>query len=314
MLPSSQTILSRLKIRQIQLLVALDAGRSVRQAAASLHMTQPSASKLLQELEHSLGQQLFERHRRGMRPNAFGDIMIAHARLMLADFEHARLELAALAAGASGRVRIGGVISAIPFLIARAVVQLKRKLPALSVSIDANTSNVLVPLLLQGELDVLIARPLTSGTRMELDYEPLIEEKLVVVCRIDHPLLQARNLTLSDLADWTWTLLPANSPMRQVLAPMFAEITRLRPIDVVETSSMMTMAAMLQAGDMLAVMPEDVANYHITRGLLARVEVLLPPVMGSYGIVTRRDRPMSPGVAAFLRELRDVLRARTDAL
>jgi hypothetical protein len=34
--------------------------------------------------------------------------------------------------------------------------------------------------------------------------------------------------------------------------------------------------------------------------------------MGSYGIVTRRDRSMSPGVAAFLRELREVLRLRAD--
>jgi DNA-binding transcriptional LysR family regulator len=309
-MPDTPAILARLKTRQLLLLAALEDSGSIRQAAARLRIAQPAASKLLQELELAVGQKLFERHRRGMRANIFGAIMIQHARLVLADFENARHEIAALAAGASGLLRLGGVISAIPVLIARAVVRLKRRLPALEISIDVNTSDVLVPRLLQGALDVLIARPLPLRARDELIYEPLIEEPLTVVCRPGHALSGVAKVALADLACWTWTLLPAGSPMRRVLAPVFAEITRDRPIDVVETSSMLTMAAMLQESDMLAVMPEDVAAYHIERGLLARVGIALPPVMGAYGIVTRRDRPASPAVRAFLDDLREVLAAR----
>jgi DNA-binding transcriptional LysR family regulator len=70
--------------------------------------------------------------------------------------------------------------------------------------------------------------------------------------------------------------------------------------------------ALLQESDMLAVMPEDVARYHVARGLLARVPVVVPPVMGGYGIVTRRDRPLLAGVTAFADSLRAVLRESRD--
>lgn len=307
MIPDTQSLLLRLKSRQLLLLLALDGHRSLRQAAAALRTTQPAATKLLQDLEEAVGVPLFERHRRGIRPNAFGAVMIQHARLMLADLDHARIELEVLASGGSGRLRIGGVSSAIPFLIARAVIRLKETRPRLVVSIDVNTSDILAPALARNELDVLVARPVILGGEHEFDYEPLVDEPLTVVCRVGHPLLSAGGLALSDLSEWTWTLLPANSPMRQVLAPIFAEITRHNPIDVVETSSMLTMSALLQESEMLSVLPEHVARYHIERGLLARVPVALPPVIGSYGIVTRRDRPRSSNVAAFIAELKRIV-------
>jgi DNA-binding transcriptional LysR family regulator len=307
---AGSAILRRLKSRQTLLLVALDEARSLRKAAASLNMTQPTATKLLQDLEHTVGLALFDRGRRGIQPTVYGEVMIRHARFMLADLERARLELDALASGATGRLKIGAVISAIPFLLARAVARLKRENPGLFVSIDVGTSDALVPALAKGELDILLARPLVLADRPEFDYEDLVDEPLRVVARVGHPLASAGRLAVKDLADWPWALLPAASPMRKVLAPVFAEMGPRHPHDVVETSSMMTMVALLQESDMLAVMPVDVADFNVKHGLLARLPVALPPIMGSYGVVTRRDRPVPPGAIAFLRHLKDSMADR----
>ena len=306
-IPDSLTLLHRLKSRQILLLLALNDEGSIRKAANRLHVTQPTASKLLQDLEDTLGLRLFERNRRGIEPNDFGVIMVNHARLILSDLDHACLDLTALASGATGQVRIGCILSAVPFPMARAIARLKAKLPGLSVSVDVSTSNLLIPELLQGDLDVLIARPLSLLGQTDLDYEALLDEPLVITCGTDHPLVSREDLTLADLADWSWVLLPTSSPMRKVLAPILAEISGRQTLNVVETSSMMLMAALLQESDMLAVMPQAIARYHSERGLLCQVKLTLPPVMGAYGIVTRRNRPLFSGVAAFLRELRAVL-------
>ena len=263
------SILRRLKSRQMLLLIALHEVKSLRKAAAMLNMTQPTATKLLQDLEHNIGLPLFDRGRRGMQPTNYGDVMIRHARLVLADLNRTRLELEALSSGATGQIKIGAVISAIPFLLARAVAKLKRQHPRLFVSIDVGTSDALVPALAKGELDVLLARPLVLADRPEFNYEELIGEPLHIVSRVEHPLASAASVSLQDLAPWPWTLLPAGSPMRKVLQPVFAEIGPGQPSDVVETSSMMTMIALLQESDMLAVIPADVTDFNVRHELCA---------------------------------------------
>ncbi len=297
-------LLRHMKSAHLLLLVALGEASSLRQAAASVNMTQPTATKLIQDLEATVGFALFERSRRGMRPTAYGDVMIRHARLMQMEIIRTRAELDSLSKGTSGTIKIGAVISAIPFLLAKAVAALKQQYPGLQVSVDVNTSDVLVPALLNGQLDVLLARPLVLSDRSEFDYIELIDEPLKVVARKGHPLTMKKSVTVRELGGWPWTLLPAGSPMRKVLAPVFAEMRLPGPQDIVETSSMIMMVTLMHESDMLAVIPGDVSDFFIRQDFLDEVRVKLPSVMGSYGIVTRRDRPITPAVEAFLAQLR----------
>lgn len=305
-------MLRRLKSRQLLLLIALSEARSLRKAAAALNMTQPTATKLLQNLENNVGLALFERGRRGMQPTIYGEVIIRHARLVLADLNRTRLELQSLSSGGTGRIRIGAVISAIPVLLARAVARLKQQHSGLSVTIDVGTSDALVPALAKGELDVLLARPLVLADRPEFNYEELTEEPIQIVARAGHALAASERLRLGDLAGSAWTLLPPGTPMRKVLEPIFAQIGPGEPRNVVETSSIMTMIALLQESEMLAVMPADVTNFNTRHGLLCRLPISLPPIMGSYGIVTRRDRPLSPSTTTFLQHLKQRCRDLID--
>ena len=305
----SFSLFRKIKSRQMALVLALGKERSLRKASAALGMTQPSATKSLQDLEHAIGFQLFVRGRRGMQPTNYGEAVIRHAHLVVSDLDRTRHELESLASGAMGRVRIGAVISAIPVLLARAVARLKEEHPRLAISIEVGTSDVLVTMLTAGELDVLLARPLVLADRPEFDYEELIAEPLHIVARCIHSLAKRKRLALRDLAGYSWALLPSGAPMRAVLEPVFAEIGPGEPLNVVETSSMMSMIALMQESEMLAVMPADVTNFGERHGLLRRLPIDLPPIMGSYGIVTRRDRSTSPGTATFLRHLRATMNA-----
>jgi DNA-binding transcriptional LysR family regulator len=307
-MPSNQfdrglALLRHIKSAQLLLLIALGEQVSLRRAAASLNMTQPTATKLLQDLESATGVTLFERSRRGMRSTAYGEVMIRHARLMRTEIMRTRKELDALANGAFGVVKIGAVISAIPLLLAKAVSALKEEHPDLDVSIDVNTSDALITALADGQLDVLLARPLVLTDRPEFEYVDLIDEPLRIVARQGHPLATQVPVELRELGQWPWTLLPVSSPMRKVLAPVFAEM-RPQPRNIVETSSMITMVALMHESNMLAVMPGDVSDFYVRHTLLAEIPVALPAVMGAYGIVTRRDRPVTPGAEAFLKHLK----------
>src|ERR1700758_2638065 len=116
---------TRLKTRQLLLVVALAEEGNIHRAAAALSITQPAASKLLRELEETLDAPLFERLPRGMRPTLYGDALIRHARMVLGSLDQAQEELAALKAGRLGQVAVGAITSPGVRLLPAAVAAVK---------------------------------------------------------------------------------------------------------------------------------------------------------------------------------------------
>src|SRR5262245_43158252 len=224
-MPVSQSTLirSRLKTRQILLLVHLDEQRSVLRAAEAAGMTQPAASKLLAELEEALGVELFARHARGLEPTWYGEIMVRHARAALAELGRAHEEIEALRSGLAGKASIGTVVTPGTGLVPTAVATLKRRHPRILGSIDLDPSEALVARLVAGELDVAVARVRAAQTAGDLDFEPLGDEPQSVIARADHPLARKRGLSVADLAQQGWVLPPAGSALRDELDAMFLE-------------------------------------------------------------------------------------------
>ena len=118
-------LLSRLKTRQLILLVHLDHKRSILRAAEAANMTQPAASKLLAELEDSLGVALFVRHARGVEPTSYGEVLLRHARNALSELHEAQEEIANLKSGSTGHASIGTVVTSATSLVPMAVAELK---------------------------------------------------------------------------------------------------------------------------------------------------------------------------------------------
>jgi transcriptional regulator, LysR family len=123
-------IRARLKARQLLLLVALAEEGNIHRAAQVLSMTQPAASKLLKDLEDVLEVSLFDRLPRGMRPTWYGETMIRHARMALANLNQAHDEIGALKRGHYGQVGIGAITSPGLSLLPAAVAQVKQEHPA----------------------------------------------------------------------------------------------------------------------------------------------------------------------------------------
>ncbi|BBI64392.1 hypothetical protein HSBAA_56980 [Vreelandella sulfidaeris] len=190
----------RLKLRHFQLFLALDEQRNLHRAASQLNMSQPAASKLLSDLEANLGIRLFERHPRGLTPNWYGEIMIRHAHSMLSALHHTGEELNALSAGSAGTVAVGTVMAPAVTLLTSAIERVHRDRPGLKISVDVDVSKVLVPRLLEGELDFAITRIPAGIDAERFVFEEIGEEELCFVCRKGHPLADKTPLSLADMA------------------------------------------------------------------------------------------------------------------
>ena len=114
---TDSALLMRLRTRQLLLLEALGRERQLGRAAAALGISQPAATKLLQQAEDALGAPLFKRLARGMEPTPTGEVLVRFARQSLVDFGFARQQVAALRSGLRGRLRLGTVPGALPQLL-----------------------------------------------------------------------------------------------------------------------------------------------------------------------------------------------------
>ena len=307
-MPSSKLeslIPSRLKTRQFALLVHLDEHRCVLRAAEAAGMTQPAASKLLREFEDALQVKLFERHARGVAPTWFGEILVRHARSILAAISLAQEEIAALKGGLSGQASIGTVLTPGTSLVPLAIEIVKRRSPRLLVTVELDYSRPLIKKLLQGDLDMVVGRILDSQGVEELRFEPLAGEPHAVIARAEHPLAGRRGLSLEDVADQAWILPEPGSVLRDRLIARFAELGLSPPLNVVQTTSLPVTTSLLRTTDMVAALPQAVVQPYCDTGVLTVLIEDIGVEIGSFGIVTRRDRELSPGAQAMLAALRE---------
>jgi DNA-binding transcriptional LysR family regulator len=295
---------ARLKTRQLLLLLALDDEGNINRAAQALNITQPAASKLLKDLEDALGVSLFDRLPRGMRATGYGETMIRHARMALGSLGQAHDEIQALKAGRFGQVSVGAITGPGLMLLPPAVALLKQEQPSLRVSLQIETSDVLMERLAQGRLDMAVARLFERHDKTGLRYEALTEEPVCAVARPGHPLLSATRLTLRDMAGAGWIVPPAGSVLRHRFERMFQEQGLDAPSDLVETTALLFITRMLQQSDMIAVLATDVARYYAQHGLMALLPIQLACTMDDFGLITRTDRLLSPAAQMMLRALK----------
>jgi DNA-binding transcriptional LysR family regulator len=296
---------SRLKTRQLCLLVYLDDHRSVLRAAESAGMTQPAASKLLREIEAVVDARLFERHARGVVPTWYGEILVRHARLALLELNLAHEEIAALRSGRSGKAAIGTVLSPGTNLVPLAVTRVKQQHPGLLISIEIDSSKPLVEKLLQGELDMLVARVWDWEGAEGLRFEPLADECHAVIAGSGHPLAGKHDLRLEDLIDQSWVLPPPGSLVRDKLMNVFLDHGLSLPRNIVQTASLPMITSLLRMTHMIAPIPRETVQAQCDSGDLTVLVQNLGVVIGSFGIITRREHRLSSGAQLALEALRE---------
>ena len=295
---------ARLKTRQLLLLIALDDYRNIHRAAEELHMTQPAASKQIKDLEEMLDVKLFERLPRGMEPTIYGETMIRHARMALTSLALAHDDIVTLKAGLTGQVEVGVIMTPAMALLPRAIARVKEDAPLLRIGVQLETSNLLLDKLQHGMLDFMIGRIFDTGDTSGLIYEELTEEPACAVVRPGHPLLERKELKLADIAPLPWIVPPHGSILRYRFDMMFRRAGLEPPANVVDTTAMLMITALLQQTDSLHVMPIEVAQYYASLNVMRILPIELPCKMDAFGIIRHQDHLLSPGADLLLRAVR----------
>jgi DNA-binding transcriptional LysR family regulator len=192
-----------------------------------------------------------------------------------------------------------------PDLLTRVIVALKEAHPRLQISVQIDTSDVLVQALQQDQLDIVVGRIPYGFPALDLSFETLSEEALSIVARPDHPVAGAAvRPKLADLAQYPWIVQPHPSPMRQVIDQTFRESRVAPPVSTVETSSILTTLSLLRDSDMLAVLPSSVAQYYAALDTIVSLPTPLRGRLAPYGLILRKNRRITPATQLVIDAIR----------
>ncbi|MCP3023736.1 LysR family transcriptional regulator [Cupriavidus basilensis] len=298
-------LMSRLRMKQLQLLIALDDHKSLHQAASAMAMTQSAASKALQELEGMLDAPLFERSKTGMRPNQFGHCVIRYARLLATDLTSLCQDMAEIRSGRGGHLAVGTIMGAVPQVLVPALDAMQADQPNLSIEIVEDTSLRMLTLLDDGRLDLVIGRALVSEQPASYHYEPLGDEPISVVVGYAHAAPRGRELGFADLAGYRWIVYPGQMPMHALLQRELDMAGLGMPPNAISTSSTFVTVTMLQrSAKLVSLLPTSVAELFARQKLLRILPVRMQSRQQTFGIVTRRGGTLSAAAGQLINLLR----------
>lgn len=298
-------LVSRLKFKYLQLLVSVSEQRNIFKAAQINNMAQPAATKIIRDIESALEIELFVRSSKGVKPTLNGEVLIKHAKLILSQVKHASEELASLQGGLSGRVVVGSLLAASATLLPRAIAQLKKNRPNVSVSLIEGTGDKLINALKIDDLDIMVGRIPEVPNQDGLSNEVLYHEPVVIVTRTDHPLQSRKNLTLRDLVDQDWILPPRETMLRTEIDRAFHREGLDVPANPIESVSILTNRTLLKESDMITALPLQVVLTYEEIGLLKRLDIPLIIEPGPIGVTLRAQRQLPPAAHYLLEALRE---------
>lgn len=290
------TLVFRLKFRQLLLLRQISIEPALNRAARTLNLSQPTASKLLQDMETDLGAQLFDRHPHGLTPTRAGLVATRHAERILADLGRLRHDLQAVGRGLSGTVSIGAIGAALHDIVSPVLAALVRSHPEISVTLQVATSDDLMEMLQSGRIDLALGRPLGTVAHDLLQVDELSSEPLIVVAGSHNPLHDSKGLTLDRLSRERWIVQTRPSPMRLALESIFTMARLPLPDHPVELSSIFATVDLLTQSDMLSALPRSIHRLFAPTGLIRELPVSLPDLIGPYHLMRVRERAMTPAI------------------
>jgi len=302
----SDRIGRRMKLHDLHVLMAVVQAGSMNKAAALLRTTQPAISRSITELERAIGVRLLDRNPRGVEPTRYGRALLDGGAAMFDDLRQAVKNIEFMADPTAGEVRIAcNPILATSFVSA-IVDRLSRRYPRIRFHVLVKPAESLHRDLSERNVDLLVARRLGDLADERLDFECLFSDAYVVAAGAQNPWARRRRIKLAELTSEAWTLPPPESPTGQVAKEVFRASGIDYPDVAVATVAPEMRISLLATGRFLSIFPDSVLRFPTGRPEIRVLPIELPVAPVSVGIVTLKNRTLSPVARLFIEHARDV--------
>ena len=254
-MPWDERIGRRLKLRDLQLLLAVVQAGSMAKAGKRLAISQPAVSKAIAEMEHTLGVPLLDRGPRGVEPTRYGRALIKRSMAVFDELRQAVSEIEFLRDPTTGEVRIGSGEPLAAGLVTAVIKRLSRQYPRIAFHIVRDDPVSLLRYLEERNVELVLTRMPKSVVEGHMSAEILYHDQVAIVAGAQNPWTRRRKVGLADLVNEPWVLPPYDSVLGSIVLEAFRAGDLEPPRTTVATLSLSMRNSLLATGRFLSAHP-----------------------------------------------------------
>jgi DNA-binding transcriptional LysR family regulator len=296
----------RLKLRHMEILLAVVETGSMAKAGTRLSISQPAISRAIAEMEHTLAVPIFDRGPKGVEPTQYGLALLKRGVAAFDEIAQAVKDIDFLADPSAGELWIGTSPGLAEGVVLAVIDRLSRQYPRVVVHIVPGGLLAQHEALRQRRIEFGFAANTGRASEEEFNFDTLYEEPLVIVAGLENPWARRRKIRLGELLNepWTW---PAAGTVFDSLVTEAFRANRIDPPRATIYADAYSLRIRLAAtGRFLAIVPASIMRFP---GMPASMKVLpveLPTTRRQIGIITLKNRTLSPLAQLFIECAREV--------
>ena len=308
---SSDRISRRLKPRDLQVFLKVVEDGNMAKAAQHLAISRPAVSKTIADLEHALGVRLLDRTAQGVVPTLYGRALLKRGVAVLDELRQSVKEIEFLSDPNGGELRVGFTETPAAGLIPAALDRLARKYSRMTVHTEQGSFTTLLGFLRDRKCEVAVGRMLSPEP--DMNFQPLHYDQLFVVAGSRSRWARRRRVDLVDLADEAWVQSPPEMEPGSPTLEAFRGVGLAGPRCVVYSSSLNLRYGLLTTGHFVTMIPDFALYYGPRRTPIRILPIKLPRWHVPTGVITLKDRTLSPLGQLFIECLHELAKPLTHA-
>jgi DNA-binding transcriptional LysR family regulator len=303
----------RLRLRDLHIFFTAVQRGSMAKAAQTLGVTQPAVSKVIADLEHTLGVRLLDRGARGVEPTKYGHVLLTRSNAAFDELRQSVKDIEHLSDPAVGEVRIGCQETFAAAILPSVIHRFSQTYPRVVLHVEQLGS-------LAAESSALRERTIDLGMFLlvkphdeklfadDLNVEVLFLEQMVIVAGKQSPWARRRKIDLAELVDEPWVVTESDTLSYLRLTEAFAARGLGMPKRILQTISSHLRVNLAASGSHITTLPNSTLRVYGERFAIKALPVDFPAQSWPAVIVTLKNRTLSPVVERFIQHVRDFTR------
>lgn len=243
----------------LRLMIEVANYNSLKRGAEAIHLSPPSASMRVKNLEERSGVRLLYRDKQGMKLTSAGEAFVLQARKIIAQTEHLRSDMREYASGAEGRLKIYACATPMGEFLPRILRTYLYSHQGVSIDLREHLSHDIVRAVSEGETDIgIIAGDVRTHS---LQLVPYRQDVLSLVVPAQHTFSGRDQISFEETLTYPYVGLDEASTLHQYLARMCVG-SGLHIKARIQVNGFESACRMIEAGIGIGVMPRSVALRH----------------------------------------------------
>jgi DNA-binding transcriptional LysR family regulator len=304
---ASDRIGRRVKLHDLHVLMAVVQTGGMGKAARRLNTSQSAVSRSIAELEHAFGVRLLDRGRQGIEPTECGRALLECGAAVFDELRQGVKRVEFLTDPTAGEIRVAGNEHIIAGLIATVFGRLRRRYSGIASDVASVVISEQHRMLRERKVDIVLGR--VTQSEDDVNAEILFHDRMLVVAGLQNRWSRRRKVELSDLTDEPWVFPQPESPVGILVADIFRANALGFPPRGLARGSVHFLCALIAKGPFLGIFPGSLLHFgaNLPPLKVLPVELPLPPL--PVGIMTLKNRTLSPVAQLFIQETREVTRS-----